>query len=66
MKAIWSLCDLLTMLIGECRKQGVIHLCFTMWNTEISLTIEGAAEFRPGPLSSGMGNSRITTSQKID
>lgn len=66
MKAIWSLHDELTMLIGECRKQGIIHLCFTMRNTEISLTEEGAVEFRPLPLSSGMGNLRITTSQKTD
>lgn len=66
MKAIWSLRDALTMLIGECRKQGVLHLCFTMWNMEISLTEEGAVESRPLPLSSGMGNLRFTTSQKID
>lgn len=66
MKAIWSLHDELTMLIRECRKQGIIHLCFTMWNTEISLAEEGAVEFRPLPLSSGMGNLRITASQKID
>lgn len=38
MKAIWNLRGELTMLIGECRRQGIIHLCFTMWNTEISLT----------------------------
>lgn len=66
MKAIWSLHDVLTMLIRESRKQGVLHLCFTMWNTEISLTQEGAVESRPLPLSSGMGNLRFTTSQKID
>lgn len=30
MKAIWSLHDELTMLIGESRKQGVLHLCFTV------------------------------------
>lgn len=65
MKAIWSLHDVLTMLIRESRKQGILHLCFTKWNMEISLT-EGAVESRPLPLSSGMGNLRFTTSQKID
>ena len=66
MKAIWSLHDELTTLIGESRKQGILHLCFTMWNREISLTEEGAVESHPLPLSSGKGNLRFTTSQKID